>query len=203
MWLIVGLGNPGSEYANTRHNIGFMAVDAIAYAAGIGHQQSKFQSEMRSGDAAGERLILLKPQTYMNLSGRAVQAAMAFFKIPPARIIVMHDELDLPLGKIRIKKGGGAGGHNGLKSIDEAIGSDYWRVRIGIGHPGTPERVHSHVLSGFDLKEVPLVEKVNDAIAQHLPLFWQHSPEAMGSKIAATLNPPPPKAEKPKSASSL
>ena len=196
MWLVVGLGNPGSEYAHTRHNIGFMAVDAIARLSGILRFVSKFQGEMAQGSWEGEKLILLKPQTYMNLSGRAVQAAMTFYKIPPANLIVLHDELDLPLGKLRIKKGGGANGHNGLKSIDEAIGKEYWRIRLGIGHPGTAERVHGHVLSGFDLKEIPLVEESNKVLAEHFPLFWKHSPEQLATKVSQTLNPPAPKPPK-------
>lgn len=193
MWLIVGLGNPGTEYAATRHNIGFMAVDAIARHSDTVRFVSKFQSQMAMGSWQGEKFILLCPQTYMNLSGRAVQAAMAFYKIPPENVIVLHDELDLPLGKLRIKKGGGANGHNGLKSIDEAVGANYWRIRLGIGHPGEASRVHSHVLSSFNLTEIPLVEKVNSTLAEHFPLFWQHSPERLATKVASILNPPPVK----------
>lgn len=196
MWLITGLGNPGAEYAATRHNIGFMAVDALARAAHVASFSSKFHGEVASAEYGGEKLILLKPQTYMNLSGKSVQAAMAFYKLPPAQVIVLHDELDLPLGKVRIKKGGGANGHNGLKDIDAMVGQDYWRVRLGIGHPGDAARVHGHVLSRFTADEVPMVEKVNTTFAEHLALFWKHSPEALASKIATTLNPPAPKPKK-------
>lgn len=192
MYLIVGLGNPGAEYAATRHNIGFMAIDQIASG---GNFSSKFQSEVMSVTLAGEKCILLKPQTFMNLSGKAVQAAMAFYKIPPAQLVVLHDELDLPLGKIRIKLGGGANGHNGLKDIDQMIGPNYWRIRLGIGHPGMKEQVHGHVLGRFTAEERTEADKVNQAVAEHLPLFWQKSPEMLATKVAAVLAPPKAKKE--------
>ena len=194
MYLIVGLGNPGAEYAATRHNIGFMAVDRLAQiASGGGHFSSKFQSDVMTVTLAGEKCILLKPQTFMNLSGKAVQAAMAFYKVPPAQLVVLHDELDLPLGKIRIKLGGGANGHNGLKDIDQMIGPNYWRIRLGIGHPGMKEQVHGHVLGRFTAEERAEADRVNAAVAEHLPLFWQKSPEMLATKVAAVLNPPAPK----------
>ena len=133
MWLVVGLGNPGSQYARTRHNIGFMAIDGLA-AAGVNFA-SKFQGECAKVTLGGEDVLLLKPQTYMNLSGQSVQAAMTFYKIPPAQMIVLHDEVDLSLGKLRIKQGGGANGHNGLKDIDARVGANYWRIRLGVGRP--------------------------------------------------------------------
>lgn len=203
MWLITGLGNPGSEYAATRHNIGFMAIDRLARAANVSSFSSKFQGEVASVEYGGEKLILLKPQTYMNLSGKSVQAAMAFYKLPPAQLVVIHDELDLPLGKVRIKKGGGANGHNGIKDIDAMIGPDYYRARLGIGHPGEVERVHGHVLSRFTGEEQAMVEKVNQAFVEHLPLLWTHSPDALGSRIATTLNPPAPKPKKEENISDL
>ena len=190
MWLIVGLGNPGAEYAATRHNIGFMAVDALADRVTF---SAKFQGEVTSVMLGTEKLLLLKPMTYMNNSGRSVQAAMAFYKIAPANVIVLHDELDLPLTKIRIKKAGGANGHNGIKDIDQCIGPDYWRVRLGIGHPGLAAQVHSYVLSRFTIDEQAQVEKVSAALVEHFPLFWQHSPEALATKLATTLHPPQPK----------
>lgn len=193
MWLIVGLGNPGAEYAATRHNIGFMGIDLLA---GNRNFSGKYQGEFTSLDHGGEKLHLLKPMTYMNLSGKSVQAAMTFYKIPPAHLIVLHDELDLPLGKIRIKKGGGANGHNGLKDIDRLIGPDYWRIRLGIGHPGDKNRVHDYVLGRFTQDEQPLLEKTLTAVIDHFPLFWNQSPEKMATKVAETLNPPAPK--KPK-----
>jgi PTH1 family peptidyl-tRNA hydrolase len=193
MWLIAGLGNPGAEYAATRHNIGFMAVDRLA--AG-GNFSNKFQGEVATITFGDEKLVLLKPLTYMNNSGRSLQAAMAFYKLPPAQLIVLHDELDLPLGKLRIKKAGGANGHNGIKDIDAAIGPDYWRVRLGIGHPGDKNRVHDYVLGRFNADERTLADKTTQALAEHLPLFWQRSPEVLASHLAAALNPPRPKPPK-------
>ncbi len=190
MWLLVGLGNPGPDYAGHRHNVGFMAVDALAETLGIRAFSAKFQSESATAECAGEKLVLLKPQTYMNHSGRAVQAAMAFYKLKPENVIVLYDELDLPVGKIRIKKAGGANGHNGIKDIDAAIGQDYWRVRIGINHPGTAAQVHGHVLSNFSKEERKVVDVVLSAVVKYFPLFWQHSPEALGTKVAAELAPP-------------
>ena len=190
MWLVVGLGNPGAEYALTRHNIGFMAVDVLADDARFA---GKFQGEVASMELAGEKLILLKPMTYMNNSGRSVQAAMAFYKIPPANLIVLHDELDLPLGKIRIKQGGGANGHNGIKDIDQLVGPDYWRIRLGIGHPGTKEQVHDHVLQRFSTAEREEVVKVVSAVAEHFAEFFKSKPEMLATRVAAQLNPPQPK----------
>lgn len=190
MWLIVGLGNPGPEYALTRHNIGFMAVDALA---GPARFTSKFQGLVTPRSIEGESCLLLKPQTYMNLSGKSVQAAASFYKIPPEHIIVLHDELDLPLGRLRIKQGGGANGHNGLKDIDEKLGPDYWRIRLGIGHPGTKEQVHDHVLSRFSSEEMEAANKLLSTLTDKFPLFWQKSPEILASTIAQTLNPPRPK----------
>lgn len=190
MFLIAGLGNPGSEYASTRHNIGFLAIDALAPRAVF---TSKFHSEVTSLTIDGEKCLLVKPQTYMNNSGRAIQAAAAFYKIEPSNILILHDELDLPLGKIRIKQGGGANGHNGIKDIDQCIGPDYWRVRLGIGHPGDKDRVHDHVLSKFSAEETKDVERVLKIFAENFPLFWQVSPEKLASMVGAALNPPPAK----------
>lgn len=197
MFLIVGLGNPGPDYALTRHNIGFMAVDILAHPAAF---TSKFHGLVASGSIEGEKLVFLKPQTFMNLSGKSVQAAAAFYKIPPENIIVLHDELDLPLGKIRIKQGGGANGHNGLKDIDQALGVNYWRVRLGIGHPGDKDRVHDHVLSRFSSDEMNEVEKVLKTLIRHFPLFWQNSPEKLASIVAQELTPPKPKKPAPEQA---
>jgi PTH1 family peptidyl-tRNA hydrolase len=190
MFLLVGLGNPGPEYALTRHNIGFMALDALAGAVSF---TSKFHGLSASHSIEGQKVILLKPHTFMNLSGKSVQAAMAFYKIPPENVIVLHDELDIPLGKIRIKQGGGANGHNGLKDIDQMVGVNYWRIRLGIGHPGMKEQVHSHVLSKFSTDEMSEVEKVLKAVADKFALFWQASPEVLASKVAQSLLPPKPK----------
>lgn len=181
MYLIVGLGNPGSSYARHRHNVGFMVVDALAGDASF---SKKFSGETASLTRGGEKLVLLKPQTFMNNSGQSVQAAMAFHKLKPEQIIVIHDELDLPLGKLRIKQGGGHGGHNGLRDIDEKIGDGYWRIRVGIAHPGDKEKVHSHVLSNFTKEEKPVIDPIIADLAEHLPLFWQHSPAGLMSKLA-------------------
>ncbi len=168
MWLIVGLGNPGKEYEATRHNIGFMVVDRLAERWRAPKLQSKFKGEFAQTTIAGEPSLLLKPATYMNLSGQSVQAAMAFYKVPLEAIVVVHDDLDLELGQIKLKRGGGAGGHNGLKSIDQSVGAAYVRVRGGVGHPGGRERVVSHVLSPFRGKEADdakvLVEHLADAV---------------------------------------
>ena len=136
MWLIVGLGNPGGSYARNRHNIGFMAADEIVRRHCFSPWRSKYQGQIAEGTIAGEKVLVLKPETYMNLSGQSVAAAARFHKIPNGNVIALHDEIDLPPGKVRVKKGGGAAGHNGLKSIDAHLGNDYWRVRLGIGHPG-------------------------------------------------------------------
>ena len=194
MWLIVGLGNPGSEYAATRHNIGFMAVDALADRARF---TSKFHGETTALSIDGEKVILLKPMTFMNLSGKSVQAAMAFYKIAPEHVIVLHDELDLPLGKIRIKQGGGANGHNGLKDIDQMVGPDYWRIRLGIGHPGRSEQVHGHVLGRFSSEEQNMVDLVHASLVRHFPLFWQKKPEMLATKVAQDFAPVKEKKEKP------
>ena len=149
-WLLIGLGNPGDEYVRHRHNIGFMAADAVADAHDFKPWRSKFSGLLSEGRLDGAKAILLKPQTYMNESGQSVQAAAKFYKIPPDRIAVFHDELDLPPGEVRVKRGGGNAGHNGLRSMDAHLGTaDYWRVRLGIGYPGDKARVTGHVLGNF------------------------------------------------------
>lgn len=153
MRLLVGLGNPGTKYAGHRHNVGFMAVDAIVRRHSFSGPNTKFHSELFTGELNGEKVIAIKPQTYMNDSGRAVQAAAAFYKIEPAGIIVIHDELDLDFARIRMKQGGGDAGHNGLRSITAALGADYWRLRFGIGHPGIKSMVADYALHNFDADE--------------------------------------------------
>lgn len=156
---IVGLGNPGPDYARTRHNIGFMAVDALHAAWGLPQWRAKYDGMLAEGAVDGQKIILLKPMTYMNESGRSVGPALRFYKVPPARLIVLHDELDIPLGEVRCKQGGGNAGHNGLKSIQAHLGTpDFWRVRLGIGHPGSRERVTGHVLSAFTADERGVVD---------------------------------------------
>lgn len=168
--LVVGLGNPGNSYARQRHNIGFMALDRLAGANGFGAWRSKFQGEMAEGRLAGKRVVLLKPQTYMNESGRAVGEAARFLKVPVHDIIVIHDELDLAPGKCRVKVGGGHAGHNGLRSIHAHLGADYTRVRLGIGHPGDKRMVSGYVLHDFAKADEawldPLLEGISDGFAK-------------------------------------
>jgi PTH1 family peptidyl-tRNA hydrolase len=190
MRLIVGLGNPGARYARNRHNVGFMAVEAIARRYGLPAFRSRFKGELAEGVIAGERRLLLRPQTFMNASGESVLAAMSFYKIAPGDIAVIHDELDLRPGKLRVKRGGGSAGHNGLRSIDSMIGADYWRVRIGIGHPGIKELVHPYVLQNFPPDEMRWVEKLVDAIAETIPLLLGGAPDAFMSEVAR-LSPAP------------
>jgi len=154
MWLIVGLGNPGDKYKGNRHNIGFMVVDQVADDNMFPPFKSKFNGEISEGRLANQKVALLKPQTYMNDSGISVRKAADFYKIPPEKIIVLHDELDIEPSKVKVKKGGGTGGHNGLKSIDAHLGDkDYFRVRLGIGHPGDKNRVSGYVLNDFSKDE--------------------------------------------------
>jgi PTH1 family peptidyl-tRNA hydrolase len=167
MRLFVGLGNPGAKYAHNRHNIGFTVVDEIARRHGFAPWRRRFQGETAEGTLDRERVVLLRPLTFMNDSGRAVQEAAAFFKLAPGEITVFQDELELPPAKVRVKIGGGIAGHNGLRSISSHIGNDYRRVRIGIGHPGVKELVHSYVLSDFTKDERPWVEALREAIAEN------------------------------------
>ncbi len=159
MKIICGLGNPGSEYQDHRHNVGFMVVDELARALKVGGFGRKFDAEVAQASAGGEKLLLLKPETFMNLSGEAVTAATRFYKLELADVLVVHDELDLPFGKLQLKQGGGHGGHNGLRSISGLFGEDaYGRLRFGIGKPEGPnakERVSGFVLSSFSKEERP------------------------------------------------
>lgn len=171
MQLFVGLGNPGAKYARNRHNIGFLAVDAIARRHGFAPWRRRFQGETSEGSLDGERVILLKPTTYMNESGRAVQEASSFFKLAAGAVTVFQDELELPPAKVRVKVGGGIAGHNGLRSISSHIGNDYRRVRLGIGHPGVKELVHSYVLADFAKDDAPWVTALCDAVADNAALL--------------------------------
>lgn len=197
MLLLVGLGNPGPKYEKNRHNIGFMAVDEIVRRHSFGAWRSRFQGLAAEGRIAGEKVLALKPTTYMNESGRAVGEAVRFYKLAPADVIVIYDELDLKPGKIRAKQGGGLAGHNGLRSIDAHIGSDFRRVRVGIGHPGDKRRVHGHVLSDFAKAELPLIERVIDAIADAIPLLVGGDDGSFMSRTALLVFPPPPKPPRP------
>ncbi len=193
MRLVVGLGNPGSRHARNRHNIGFMAVAAIARRYGFPAFRSRFKGELAEGVIAGERRLLLLPQTFMNDSGESVLAAMSFYKIAPGEIVVVHDELDLRPGKVRVKRGGGNAGHNGLRSIDAMIGADYWRIRLGIGHPGIRDLVHPYVLQNFTADEVRLwVVPLVDALAEEIPWLLDGAPDAFMSEVARRFAPPEP-----------
>ncbi len=165
MLLIAGLGNPGARHAHKRHNIGFMAVAAIARARRIGPFRARLQGLVAEGLIGQSRVALLAPQTYMNESGRSVGEAMRFYKLGLDEIVVIHDDLDLAPAKVRVKVGGGAAGHNGLRSITAHIGNDYKRVRLGIGHPGDKDLVYNFVLGDFAKSEMPWVEAVCEAVA--------------------------------------
>ena len=171
MRLLVGLGNPGARYAGNRHNIGFMVVEAIARRHALGPWRRRFHGVAAEGPVGGERVLLLLPGTYMNNSGLAVADAARFYKLDSGNVIVVHDELDLAPGKVRVKVGGGAAGHNGLRSITAHIGNDYKRVRIGVGHPGDKDLVLNYVLADFAKSERPWVEALCDAIADNAELI--------------------------------
>ncbi|MFC7333397.1 aminoacyl-tRNA hydrolase [Rhodocista pekingensis] len=197
MRLVVGLGNPGPEYERQRHNVGFMAVDLLHRRYGFGPWKRRFQGLTAEGSVAGEKVLLLKPATFMNLSGQAAGEAMRFYKITPDQVLVFHDELDLPPGRVRVKRGGGHGGHNGLRSLDDHVGKDYWRIRIGIGHPGSKERVTGWVLSNFAKAEEQWLEPLLDALVAEAPLLVAGEPEKYASRIALLTQPPkPPKPPK-------
>jgi PTH1 family peptidyl-tRNA hydrolase len=190
MKLVVGLGNPGPEHSRQRHNVGFMAVDAIAGRWRIGPWRRKFRGEVAEGSLGAERVVLLKPMTYMNESGRSVGEAVRFHKLPLTDVIVLHDELDLAAGKVRVKLGGGVAGHNGLRSLAAGLGSrDFWRVRIGIGHPGDRERVLGHVLGDFHKVELPWVEAMLAAIADASELLVSGDDGRFMNKVALATAP--------------
>jgi peptidyl-tRNA hydrolase, PTH1 family len=171
MLLIAGLGNPGAGHARNRHNIGFMAIERIAETHRFAPFRSRFQGAIAEGAIGQQRVALLMPQTYMNESGRSVGEAMRYYKLDLDAIVVMHDELDLAPAKVRVKVGGGAAGHNGLRSITAHIGNDYKRVRLGIGHPGDKALVLNFVLGDFAKSETPWVETVCDAVARSADLL--------------------------------
>lgn len=171
--------------ARQRHNVGFMAVDRIARAHGFSPWRQRFKGLAAEGSVGGERVLLLKPLTYMNGSGESVQPAAAFYKLGPESITAFHDELDLAPGKVRVKRGGGAAGHNGLRSMDRQLGTpDYWRVRLGIGHPGSKERVLGHVLADFAKSDQGWLGGLLDAVADAAPLLAKGRPEEFMSRVA-------------------
>jgi len=193
MLLIAGLGNPGPKYAHNRHNIGFMAADEIFRRHRFSNWQKKFQAEIADGVIDGEKVLLIKPQTFMNLSGQSVGEAMRFYKLTPADLVVIYDELDLNPGKLRIKTGGGSGGHNGIKSIDSHMqsfpgGQNYRRMRLGIGHPGAKELVHNYVLGDFAKADNEWLDTLLGAV----------SPWATAISVPTVSRPTPRSLKKPR-----
>lgn len=184
MLLIAGLGNPGSQYAANRHNIGFMAADEIHRRHRFSPWAKKFQALIADGTIDGEKVILIKPQTFMNLSGQSVGEAMRFYKLALSDLVVIYDELDLPPGKLRVKTGGGSGGHNGIKSIDAHCGKDYRRIRVGIGHPGVKEMVTHHVLGNFAKSDGDWVEPVLAAMADNAGLLVKKDDAGFMNRVA-------------------
>jgi peptidyl-tRNA hydrolase, PTH1 family len=183
MLLFAGLGNMGEAFARHRHNAGFMAIDAIARANLAPAFRARFQGLVSEITLGCKRVILLKPQTYMNESGRSVGETARFYRIDPSRIVVFHDELDLPPGRVRVKAGGGNAGHNGLNSVSAHIGNNYRRVRIGIGHPGDKSLVHNYVLSDFSKPDVPWLEALCSAVSANAALLAEGKNEAFQHKI--------------------
>lgn len=198
MIIIAGLGNPGSQYAGNRHNIGFMAVDEIQRGKSFSPWARKFKSEISEGEIAGEKVLLMKPLTFMNLSGESVGEAMRFYKVPPANIICIHDELDLLPGRVRIKVGGGNGGHNGLKSLDAHCSKDYRRLRLGIGHPGDKNLVSNYVLSDFAKSERVWLDPLIDEIGSNVEMLVKGEDSQLMNRLALATgdkSTPEPKAK--------
>jgi len=189
MLLLVGLGNPGDKYADNRHNIGFMAVDEIVRRHDFAPARKRFQGLISEGKLGGHKALVLKPQTFMNESGRSVGEAARFYKISGDDIVVFHDELDLAPGKLRVKNGGGLAGHNGLRSLAAHIGKDFRRIRLGVGHPGK-EKVLGHVLRDFAKADDEWLDPLLDAMAEAAPILVRNDDGAFASKIALILNPP-------------
>lgn len=200
MLLWVGLGNPGEKYAGHRHNIGFMAIDAIGEAHGFSAEKARFKGLAREGTIMSEgrpvKVLLLKPTTFMNESGRSVQHAMQFYKIPLDNVTVFHDELDLAPGKFRMKTGGGIAGHNGLRSIRQCVGENFHRARLGIGHPGHKDKVHSYVLSNFVKSEHNWVADMMEALARAADLLAAGGKDKYQTKVDLLAPPPDAKARR-------
>ena len=187
--LIAGLGNPGPQYALNRHNAGFLLVDAIHLEHGFGPWRAKFDGLLSEGTLSGRKTYLLKPQTYMNDSGACVGPALRFFKLPLSALVVAHDEIDLAAGKLKVKTGGGDAGQNGLRSITATLGSDYRRVRIGIGHPGEKHRVSGHVLQNFSKDDMVWLKPLLDAMVEAAPLLAKDDDAGFMSKVALLTQP--------------
>jgi len=191
MLIIVGLGNPGAKFSGNRHNIGFMAVDAIQRRPGFAPWSKKFKAEISEGELAGEKVLLMKPQTFMNLSGESVGEAMRFYKLGPENIVAIYDELDLIPAKARIKTGGGHGGHNGVKSLDAHCGREYRRLRLGIGHPGAKELVHSYVLGDFAKVDQTWLAPMLDALADNADMLVKGEDSQLMNKLALAVGAKP------------
>lgn len=209
MLLFAGLGNPGAKYANHRHNVGFMAADAIARRHSFSPWSKKFQGLVAEGTLAGEKIILIKPQTFMNLSGQSVGEALRFYKLDASALTVFYDEIDLAAGKVRVKVGGGSGGHNGIRSLEQHVGKDFRRVRIGVGHPGVKEMVHGHVLGDFAKSDREWLDVLLDTIADDAGLLAKGDDNSFMNRVTLALRDkltptgdddrPPPKAPKAQS----
>ncbi len=182
--LLVGLGNPGEKYEGTRHNIGFDIINRIIYDYNFPTPLKKFHGLYSEGSIRGKKLRVLMPQTYMNVSGTSIQQALSFFKIPLSQLVVVHDELDLALGRLKIKTGGGHGGHNGLRSTDEHVGNGYKRVRFGIGHPGNKDMVSSYVLAKFTNPEKPIVEDLVKSFSDNIISILDNKDDLFMSRFA-------------------
>lgn len=187
MWILVGLGNPGKEYENNRHNIGFMVIDEIAREYGLSPFKSKFEGEMVEGRIGEEKVVLVKPMTFMNLSGQCVQKIARFYKVTPNRIVAFHDEIELPTGKMRTKKGGGHAGHNGLRSMDACLNSqDYWRVRLGVGRPQGEQAamdVADYVLGNFSKSDTVWVKQLTEAVSGNIGLLLKGNDAEFMNKV--------------------
>lgn len=190
MQLFAGLGNPGAKYAGNRHNIGFMALDRIAADHGFGPWKSKFQGEVAEGRLGSEKVVLLKPMTFMNLSGQSVGEAMRFYKLEPQDVTVFHDEIDLAPGKLRVKQGGGHAGHNGLRSVHQHIGPDYARVRMGVGHPGHKDRVPGYVLHDFAKADADWLDDVLRGCSDGAPALAEGDAGRFMNAVALRVAPP-------------
>ena len=188
--LIAGLGNPGSQYAKNRHNAGFIVADELHAHYRFGPWKAKFEGLLSEGSLAGRKTWLLKPQTFMNLSGDSVGPALRFFKLPLESLVVVHDEIDLAAGKLKVKTGGGDAGQNGLRSISAACGANYRRVRLGIGHPGDKERVTGHVLQNFSKDDIAWLKPLVDAMVEAAPLLAKNDDAGFMSRVALQLAPP-------------
>ena len=190
MKLFVGLGNPGAKYARNRHNIGFMAVDRIAGDHGFSPWRGKFQGSVSEGVLGGEKVVLLKPETFMNLSGQSVGEAMRFYKLSPSDVVVFHDEIDLAPAKLRVKQGGGHAGHNGLRSLHQHIGTDYARVRMGVGHPGHKDAVPGYVLKDFPKADEDWLDDMLRGCSDGAAALAQGDAGRFQNAVALRLNPP-------------